>query len=228
MKALKSLAILALVIPTFLVADEDVAHIAVGSEPMSEEAKAQIDVEKAKLEEEAASLEVAGFVFDRYPTVYYSSSHHSLVAVTVLDNNKYTLEFEDGSVWKINDYDGTKALNWRSNDPLSITQNHRWFSNYTYRIINKSNGSAVEANLYLGPIEGGEHTRYIVAIDYDRKEIVLSDNTHHRISYLDTSILKDWKLSHAVILGMNSGWDSDCDQILINVNLNNCARSKQF
>lgn len=208
MKLLKSLALLALLVPTLLSADETPNRVPVG--------------------EAEASLEQSGFIFDQYPPVYYSSSHHWVVAITVLDNDKYTLELEDGSVWKIHRYDGEKILNWRANDPLTLTQNHSWFSSHKYRIINKSNGSTVDANLHLGPIEQGTHTRYIIAIDYDRKEIVLSDNTHHEISYLDHSIFKDWKLSHAVIIGTNSGWDSDSELLLINVNLNNHVRAKQF
>lgn len=226
MKLLKSMALAALFVPVLLTADE--SHIAIGTRPMSEEAIAQIEAEKAKLGEEEGSVETAGFVFDRYPPVYFSNSHHWLVAVAILDNDKYTLEFEDGAVWKINSYDGSKALNWRTNDPLTITQNNRWFSSYNYRIINKSNGSAVEANLYLGPVENGSYTRYIVSIDHARKEMTLSDNSHWEISYLDTSVFRDWALSDAIIIGTNSGWDSSSDALLINVNVNNSARAKQF
>lgn len=217
MTMLKLAAFAALLIPTLLVADEDPNHIAFGSRPISEEAAAE------------DSLEAAGFIFDHYPPVYFSTSHHWLAAVAILDNDKYTLELEDGSVWKVNSYDGSKALHWRSNDPLIITQNTRWFSNSNYRIINKSNGSSLEANPYLGPIKDGPYTRYIVSIDFDRREIQLSDNTHWEISYLDTIAFRNhWALSDAVIIGSNSGWDSSCEAILINVNVNHFVRAKQF
>ena len=226
MKLLKLVAFTALLAPLLLVGDED--HIAVGTRPTSEETVAQIEAEKTKMTEEEGSLEAAGFIFDRYPPVYYSNSYHWLTAVTILDNGEYTLKLEDGSVWKINRYDGNKALKWRENDPLTITQNHRWLSNHNYRIVNKSDNSAVEANLYLGPHQQGQYTRYIVQIDLNRKELALSDNTHWEISYLDGYMLKEWKISDAVILGSNSGWDSSCEAILINVDLNRHARAKQF
>lgn len=232
MKLLKFFALLTLIAPTLLLADGE-SHIAIGSRPMSEEAAAQIEAEKEQQidAEEEGTLETAGFIFDRYPPVYYSNSHHWLVAVTVLDNDKYTLEFEDGSVWKINSYDGVKALNWRANDPLTITQNNRWFSRHDYRIINKSNGTSVEANLFLGPIEQGQYSRFIIGVDHTRREILLSDNTHWEVSYLDASILKDWALNDYIIIGTNSNtsiWDSGSDVLLINVNMNNSIRAKQF
>lgn len=230
MKLLKSLVLVSLILPSLLLADGD-QHVAIGTRTMSEEAAAQIEAEKGKPSDTEEELESAGYVFDRYPPIYYSSSHYWLTAVTVLDNNQYTLEFQDGSVWKINSYDGVKALNWRANDPLTITQNNRWFSKHDYRIINKSNGTSVEANLFLGPIENGQYSRFIIGIDHNKREIMLSDNTHWEISYLDSSIFKDWALSDYVIIGTNSNtsiWDSGSDALLINVNLNNSTRAKQF
>lgn len=235
MKLLNSLVLVSMIIPTLLLADGDEHHVAIGTRPMSEEAAAQIEAEKGAAataeEEQEGTLETAGYIFDRYPPIYYSNSHHWLNAVTVLDNNQYTLELEDGSVWKINSYDGVKALNWRANDPLTITQNNRWFSKHDYRLINKSNGTSVEANLFLGPIEQGQYSRFIIGVDHNRREIMLSDNTHWEISYLDASIFKDWTLNDYVIIGTNSNtsiWDSGSDALLINVNLNNATRAKQF
>lgn len=230
MKIHKIVLAISVLLPTLFFAD----NAAVGTRPMSEEAIAQIKKERsetAEEEEEQAEQQTAGNVFDRYPPVYYSNSHHRLTLVTVLDNNEYTLELEDGSVWKISTYDGTKALNWRIDDPLTLTQNNRWFTRYDYRIINKANGTSVEANLFLGPVIRGEYSRFIIGIDYSRREILLSDNTHWDISTLDTSILKDWAVDDYVIIGTNSNtswWDSSSDAILINVNMNNCVRAKQY
>ncbi len=226
MQLLKTLAFI-LLFPTLLLAD----HAAVGTRPMSEEAATQVEAQK-KQDEAAdveAPLETQGY--DRYPPVFYSNSHHWLSAVVVLDNNEYTLEFEDGSVWKISSYDGVKALNWKSNDPLTVTQNNRWFSRHNYRIVNKANGTSVEANLFLGPVLGGEFSRFIIGIDHDRREVLLNDNSHWDISYLDSSIFNDWALNDYVIIGTNSNtsfWDSSSDSLLINVNMNNCVRAKQF
>lgn len=228
---MKRLALFALLVPMLLAAEEQ-THIAIGSRSMNEEAAAQVQSERGTpAEEEEASLEAAGFIFDQYPPVYYSNAHHRLTAITEVNHNECTLELEDSSVWKISSYDAKKALNWRSNDPLAITQNTRWFSRYNYRIINLSNGSSVEADLFLGPAELGRYSRFITAIDHYRREIMLSDNSRWEISYLDSSIFKDWAKNDYLIIGTNSNtsfWDSAKDTLLINVNMNNSARAQQF
>jgi hypothetical protein len=173
----------------------------------------------------------SGFAYDRYPPIYYSNAHHHLVLVTVLPNGDYTLELEDGSVWKISMYDGRKACNWLLDSPLTITQNNRWFTRHDYRIINNTDSTSVEANLFLGPVLLGNHSRFIVGIDYYQRQILLNDNTHWDVSYLDKTIFENWVLNDYVILGINSNtsiWDSTSDALLINVRMNTCARAKQF
>ncbi len=228
MKMFRSL--LVFFFPIFLLVGEE-NRVAIGSRTMSKEAAAQVEAQRGKPILEEEELETARFFLNLYPPVFFSNSHHWLVAVTVLDNDQYTLELEDGSVWKINSYDGLKALTWRTNDPLTITQNNRWFSKHAYRIINKSNDTYVEATLFLGPVELGQFSRFIIGIDPTRRELLLSDNTHWEISYLDTSLFKDWALNDYIIIGTNSNtsiWDSGSDVLLINVNMNNTVRAKQF
>lgn len=215
--------------PILLLASESNSHIAVGTRTHNEttiqkdEFTSRIDETCDSPKEE--SEDCCGFLFDKYPPVYYPSSVHWLVAVSALGDS---VELEDGSVWKISLYDGYKALNWRSNDPLMITQNTRWFSKYDYRIVNQNTGTSLEASLFLGPIENGEYTRYVIGIDLNREELLLSDNTHWEISVLDDAVFHDWAIGDAVILGYNSGWNSSCESILINVNMNNFLRAKQF
>ena len=171
------------------------------------------------------SEESCGLLFDKYPSVYYPAAVHWLAAVSGFGDS---VEFEDGSVWKLSSYDSHRALHWRSNDPLMVTQNHRWFSRYNYRIVNKNTGASLEANLYLGPIQNGEYTRYIAAIDPTEGILLLSDNTRWEISPYDCYAFRNWALQDAVIIGYNSGWDSQCEGLLINVNTNDFIRAKQF
>lgn len=220
--------------PSFIFSEEG-KHVKISSRELTEEALLQVNSRKKGNgqtgEKEDGEIESVGFLFDRYPPIYYSSYHHLLTAVTILNHNEYTLELEDGSVWKISNYDGVKALNWRMNDPLTITQNNRWFSRHDYRIINKSNGSSVEASLFIGPSALGEFSRFIIGIDYEKSEILLNDNTRWEISYLDSTVFKEWALNDYIIIGTNSEtsiWDPGSDVILINVNLNVSCKSKQF
>lgn len=223
MKLRISLAMLSLFLPSVLLAD----HAEVGTRADEEVA---IVEQAAPLPEEEGTLETLNY-FDVRPQVLYSDSHHWLTCVTVLDSGEYTLELEDGSAWKVGHTDGSEALYWKTRDPLTITQNNRWFSKYNYRIINKTNGVSVEANLFLGPILLGEYSRYITSINYERGEIMLSDYTHWEVPYSDYSLFKKWAINDYVILGTNSGnyfWESAADALLINVKMNNCVRAKQF
>lgn len=176
------------------------------------------------LSEEPAEAR-CGFIFDRHPTLYCRDNYHYLVSLSSLGD---LIDFEDGSGWRVNPYDSYKVFNWFSDDPLVVTQNSRWFSSYAYKVINKRTGSSVEADLFRGPFANGEFTLYIYAIDPVLGEVMLTDSSRWQISSHDLDIFDTWDLDDAIILGSNSGWDSDCEAILINVNTNNFARAGQF
>jgi hypothetical protein len=172
--------------------------------------------------------EVCGYLFDAYPPLYYPASTHCLIGVSALGDS---VELEDGSVWKICRYDGYKALSWRSNDPLTITQNHQWFSSYDYRIVNQNTGETLEAKLFLGPLSFGPHTLYITGIDHVSGDLIVTNGSGEsidwEISVSDIGLFQNWALGDAVIVGQNSGWDSNSEALLINVNMNNSVRARQ-
>lgn len=169
-----------------------------------------------------------GYLFDAYPPTYFSTSTHSLASVSALGDS---LELEDGSFWQISRYDGYKALSWRSTDPLIITQNHRWFSNYQYRIINQNTGSSLEVNLFAAPPQYGDHTISVSTIDLLHGILTLTDPkeglTEWSISSGDVAALQSWALNDVLIIGHNSGWDSDSESILINMKTHDCVRAKK-
>lgn len=190
-----------------------------------------ISVQKHLVEERVTKIEQgmeegkSACIFGQFPPVYYSLGTHTLSAISALGDS---LEIEDGSVWKISSFDASKICHWKSTDLILITQNHRWFSKYKYRLVNQTTGSTVEANLSLGPIKEGEYTRYVVGIDNVHDEIILSDKSRWRVSPYDRQQFEEWLLNDAVIIGYNSGWDSGCHGLLINVNMNECIRAEQF
>lgn len=162
--------------------------------------------------------------------ILFGSSPHKLASVTPFENEEYELMLEDGSIWKVSSYDGDKAIGWRSNDPITVTQNNRWFSRHSYRIINDASGVAVEANLFRIPDPYGPYSRYIVSVDYDRKEVLLSDNTLYDVSFLDTSVLRGWTIHNFIIIAINSNvsfLDSGKDLLLINASTNDAVRAKK-
>ena len=168
---------------------------------------------------------LCSFTFDRLPPVYKTAAAHSLIQVAPFGK---TIELEDGSVWSINSFDSYKTLRWRTNDPLIITQNSRWFASYDYKIVNQYTETAIEANLLLGPVRNGEYTRYILSLDPVRGEIVLNDATRWEVSADDASTFLSWIENDPIIVGYNSGEDSSCNGILINVSMNDFVRTKQF
>jgi hypothetical protein len=165
------------------------------------------------------------FFSKRYPPVYFPSGAHCLSSISAFGDS---LELEDGSTWKISHYDAKKVLSWGAQDPIIITQNHRWFSDFNYRIINQSTGSSLEANLQFGPIKNGPYTRYVTSLDFARGEVILSDQTRWQISDDGIYNFNNWMLLDAVIIGSNSGWDSSCEALLINVTMNESVTAQQF
>ena len=115
--------------------------------------------------------------FRRIPPLYYPVSMHSLIGVSALGDS---VELEEVRF-------GRSPIRWLQSaglalqDPLTITQNHRWFSSYVYRIINQNTGACLEANLFLGPLEHGQHTLYITGIDRISGDLV----RHERIRGID-------------------------------------------
>lgn len=179
----------------------------------------------AKTEKKKQQETESNYFSRTYPSIYFPSGTHCLLSVSAYGNE---IEIEDGSVWSISSYDAPKVAAWGSQDPIIITQNHRWFSRYNYRIINQATGGILEANLRFGPIKNGPYTRYVAGIDYLSGEIILNDLTRWQVSVLDQNDLSGWLVDDAIIVGYNSGWDSDCHGLLINVNKNDHIRAAQY
>lgn len=229
-KTFVSCSLAALIFASNVWAEEALSHLSVGTRAPTEEALQQIQKNKEQLfpeEEEitAGRNAFCGTSLDRFPSTYYPAYYHWLVAVSV---DGSSVEFEDGSVWRTSSYDGRKALNWRVSDPIAITQNTSLFSSYTYRLINKNTNASISADLFLGPIQSGEYTRYVVALDAGRGEMMLTDNTRWEICPTDAAIFSNWAINDAIIIGFNSGWESRFEAILVNVTMNNFVRAKQF
>jgi hypothetical protein len=218
-----------LVLPAaLLIADE---HAIVNSRPISPDLTARMQSERESEQAQNANSatdhneEIAGYYLADYPPVYFPPSCHWLGAISALSDS---LQIEDGSMWQIDPYDAYKIRNWFANDPLIVTQNRSWFSTYQYRIINQNTGYSIDVNLIEGPVLNGEYSRQIAALDTFRGEIVLTDNTRWTISRRDAYLLPTWERGDYIITGINSGWDSDYNCILIDVATNNFVRAKQF
>lgn len=160
-----------------------------------------------------------------FPPYYFPPSCHWIIALSALGD---TLEIEDGSVWKVDPYESPQIHYWRSSDPLILTQNHDWFSSFDYRIVNQTTGGSIGVNLFLGPVLANEHARFLIALDFHRGEVILTDGSRWTICPRDLNLFQKWVLEDCILIGSNSGWESSYDCILINSNMNHFVRAKQF
>jgi hypothetical protein len=188
----------------------------------------QIDTDVTQ--EEVATLEEGreiqmNYIYDQYPAIHLPTSAHLLLSISAYGD---TLELEDGSLWNVSTYDGRKAMLWRIDEALSITQNTRWFSSYYYRIVNRNTGASIEANLSPqgGPFTNGPNTYYVTEFDFNRGLVTLASPkqiTHWEIHPSDISYFRDWDFTQPipVILGDNNDYNGDTSYrwecILINV-----------
>ncbi len=138
------------------------------------------------------------------------------------------VEIEDGSQWKISANDAYKVLYWHSGDPVKIIPNTSYFSHFNYYVVNQITGDYARANLFLGPIALGPYTHWIVAMDRTNRQLFLENGTSWYVSSSDDYIFGDWEINDTVIIGANPTWFTYYDSILINVNMNNFARSYKF
>lgn len=201
----------------------------VGSRSMSDEVLKELNAAKESEEAQGpvsdVNTEEAAGCFDcDYSPVYPNSTHW----IETLSLFGESVGIEDGSIWQVNCSDRNLVQDWVLSDPVIITQNRSWFSSCKYRILNKNDGSSIPANLAYGPIIGGEYSLQISNIDHYNGLLILSDNSHWKISSRDRYLFPEWTLGDYILLGVNSGWDSSCPYILINSNMDNFIRAKQY
>jgi hypothetical protein len=146
---------------------------------------------------------------------------------SIADNNR-SIEIEDGSHWEVAASDSYILRNWRREDAIVVTPNYSWFSSYDYYLTNKSNNTFVKANLYVGPLAYGPYSHWIVDIDLFGGHVFLENKMIWCIDPQDTNVIKDWAVNDHIILGIYDSWFSPYDHILINVNMDDHARVKQY
>lgn len=139
-----------------------------------------------------------------------------------------SVELEDGSHWEVAPGDTYTLRNWRREDSLVITPNYSWLSSYDYYITNKNTNTYVNANLFVGPLAFGPYSHWITEIDHFRGYIYLENQMVWCVNPQDSHIFKDWAPKDHVIFGLSDSWISPFDHILINVNMDNHIRVKQY
>lgn len=161
------------------------------------------------------------------PAAGYSYSFHCHQLMNIGANGR-CIEMEDSSQWEVAASDTYVVGGWRPNDSLIITPNYSWFSSYDYCITNKSNNTHVKANMYVGPVAFGPYSHWIVDIDYFGGHVYLENQMTWCVNPADSAILSDWAVNDHIIIGFYDTWFSPSDHILINVNMDDHVRAKQY
>jgi hypothetical protein len=147
--------------------------------------------------------------------------------ISISDNSR-SLEMEDGSHWEVSASDAYLLRSWRREDSLIITPNYSWLSSYDYYITNKTNNTYIKANLYVGPLAFGPFSHWIIDIDYFGGHVYLENQMVWCVNSQDNYVLKDWAVNDHIIFGLYDSWFSPYDHILINVNMDDHIRVKQY
>ncbi len=146
------------------------------------------------------------------------------------------LKLEDGSEWIFDDADAFVIRSWEPGDTIVLSPKGGmfWGSNFGYILANKSLGSSVSANPYLGPVKFGPNSTWVAGINRTLGQVYLlngkGDRTVWEVSPSDMYLFKDWAVNDAVIIGENDSWLwwlSSYNSIVFNVNMNHYVRSRQ-
>jgi hypothetical protein len=151
------------------------------------------------------------------------------------DPSGFTLELDDGSVWRVAETSLSKAKNfYRIGDRIVIYPVlFPFFSNSKFFFRNLDSGQNVNVDLSLGPISGKPSCIEIEDIDYYRGRLILRDGNNTCLAWninTDSIVqLRRWKPGQSVILGSNKRhsnyYGSPFKYVLINVENLDCIQA---
>lgn len=151
------------------------------------------------------------------------------------DPSGYTLELDDGSVWRVTDSSLSKAKDYYREGDLIVIYPvlFPFFSGSKFFFSNLNSGQNVNVDLSLGPISGKPGCVEIDEIDFYRGRLLLRDGNNNRLVWqINTdylSHLRQWKIGQCVILGSNrrqsNYFGSAFEYMLINVERLDCIQA---
>jgi hypothetical protein len=155
--------------------------------------------------------------------------------LTGKDPSGYTLELDDGSVWRVLDSSLSKAKDYYREGDLIVIYPvlFPFFSGSKFFFSNLNSGQNVNVDLSLGPISGKPGCVEIDEIDFYRGRLLLRDGNNNRLIWqINTdylSNLRQWKPGQCVILGSNRRHSnylgSVFEYMLINVERLDCIQA---
>ncbi len=224
-------------------------HIAVGSEPLSEELQNQMNDEHVeKYQEFKAQSEQGRSYSPKYkasniscalgsrPPVKLAAYSHSMHVHSIkrVSPDGRFVEIGDGSRWEIATSDVQKVLKWCSyqNCVIFVMPNSGWLTSqvYPYTFTNQQSGSSVRVKLILGPILNGQKSHWVIKSEPSTGTVYLENGTVWKIAKDDSPYFAKWQVNHHVIIGNYYPWFYffyPYDSLLINVNMDHYVHAKQ-
>ncbi len=229
-------------------------NVVVDSRPLSTQKKELLEKQRQTESEQSEelskedALELSSLIIPikEKEFIALASHHMNHTATTISPSLYHWIDFfpqdnivktEDGAEWIYDNSDSYIQRTWRPGDTIVISPKGRWLwgSNYSYVMTNKDLGTAIDVNLFLGPIAFGNYSTWIVGIDYNLGQIYLlngqGERTVWEISNVDLYLFKDWEVNDTLIMGLNDSWFwwlSSYNHIVVNVNMNHTVRARQI
>ncbi len=147
------------------------------------------------------------------------------------------LKLEDGSEWTFDTEEAYIARSWRAGDTVVLSPKSSWFwsSDFSYILTNKSLGSSIDVNPFLGPVAWGPYTVWVAGIDHTKGHVYLVNGQSERSTWVinssDMYLFKDWAVNDTILIGDNDSWlwwFSSYNHVLINVNMNHNLRAREI
>ncbi len=215
---------------------EEGEHIEVGTSPIPNELREQINnqrVEKyqefrLRLEQQngavaqRTSLRTAHLPKPPVQLAAYSYALHTHY-LTDVSSDCRMIDTEDGARWEIAPKDAYKVRRWNEDHSFIIIPNSNWLTSehYPYSIINQQSGALANAKLILGPSSDGQNVHWVILVDHAASQVYLENGTVWKIAPDDEPLLDYWQINHIIIIGNYSPLFYifyPYDSILINVN----------
>lgn len=145
--------------------------------------------------------------------------------------NGWNVVLDDGSAWRVEDYQEYKVRNWDINDAIVI--HPKWVSATSrpkYYLKNETKDSTVTVELWLTPFRNqATHTTLTYANSYSGDATITDGNGQQAfwvVDYLSGTEFAKWQINDTIIIAGNEGSWYEESYTLINTNLNTYVKAR--
>ena len=160
------------------------------------------------------------------PMVIHALEYHSEKQVHFVlsyDESEDLIQFEDGSVWKLDLWfsDKQKLKKWKNDDVITIENKGSVYTNYgfAFTIRNQRTQESFYSKMIFPAFDQEIKALWIVDLDWGSGRVSLNDGSHWYIPLGYRSQILEWRADDLIIMGHYDAWISDCSVLLINASM---------